>query len=137
MPPFASFWTGRDIADRRAYGFIDEEQAGKEDVAKQQIREALIQFLRVEDPHPDALRMLRALLEQLRDGPARLLLVNLEDLWAELEPQNVPSTAGEDSPNWRRKARYPFEEFSQMPQVLELLREVGRGFEAGRGGEKG
>ncbi len=55
--------------------------------------------------------------------------MNLEDLWSETEPQNVPSTAGEESPNWRRKARYAIEEFAAMPEVVETLRAIGRGFD--------
>lgn len=35
---------------------------------------------------------------------ARRVLVNLEDLWLETEPQNVPGTVGEE--NWSRKCRY-------------------------------
>ncbi|MBI3003380.1 MAG: hypothetical protein HYY54_07175, partial [candidate division NC10 bacterium] len=49
----------------------------------------------------------------------------LEDLWLETDAQNTPGTR-EERPNWRRKARYPFEAFREMPQVLETLREVNR-----------
>jgi 4-alpha-glucanotransferase len=52
-----------------------------------------------------------------------MVLINLEDLWGETEPQNVPGTHRE-RPNWRRKARLSFEEFSQRPEVLESLRKV-------------
>jgi 4-alpha-glucanotransferase len=49
-----------------------------------------------------------------------MVLVNLEDLWLETQPQNIPAT-GQERPNWRHKARYSLEEFSQMPQVVEVL----------------
>ena len=51
------------------------------------------------------------------------MLVNLEDLWGETEPQNVPGTTDE-RPNWRRKARLGFEELSTDPEVLATLRRV-------------
>lgn len=130
MPPFAAFWRGTDVAERVALGLIDEEGAAKETAARDELRAALTTFLESEGllaGEADAASVLRALLSHLRDGPARVLLVNLEDLWSETEPQNVPSTAGEESPNWRRKARYSFEEFSRMPEVVEALREVARG----------
>ena len=41
-----------------------------------------------------------------------MMLVNLEDLWLETQPQNIPGTS-EECPNWRNKARYSFEGFKQ------------------------
>lgn len=67
--------------------------------------------------------MLRRLLEQLAASPARMILINLEDLWGETEPQNVPGTHDE-RPNWRRKARYSFEDFSGHPEVVDVLRRI-------------
>jgi 4-alpha-glucanotransferase len=56
---------------------------------------------------------------------ARVVMASLENLWLERQPQNIPGTS-EEHPNWRRKARYSFEAFSQMPEVLDTLREVNR-----------
>ena len=56
---------------------------------------------------------------------ANLVLINLEDLWQETQPHNVPGT-GQERPNWRRKATYTFEAFSQRPEVVEVLREIDR-----------
>lgn len=69
--------------------------------------------------------VLRALLGHLAAGPARTVLINLEDLWLETNPQNVPGTTDEH-PNWRRRARYTLEEFSGMSQVLQVIQEVDR-----------
>lgn len=69
----------------------------------------------------EAETVLKAWLLQLASGPAELVLVNLEDLWLETRPQNVPGT-WEDHPNWRRKARYPLEVLSRMGEVVEVLR---------------
>ena len=67
--------------------------------------------------------MLRACLAFLSMSQAWSVLVNLEDLWLEVESQNMPGTRDEH-PNWRRKARYSFEEFCPLPLVLETLREI-------------
>jgi 4-alpha-glucanotransferase len=52
---------------------------------------------------------------------AETVLVTLEDLWGELEPQNVPGTSGEDAANWRRRARYSLEEMFRLPGVRDTL----------------
>jgi 4-alpha-glucanotransferase len=67
--------------------------------------------------------VLRRLLEQLASSPARMVLVNLEDLWHETEPQNVPGTSTE-RPNWQKKARFSFEELSTRADVVEPLKRV-------------
>ena len=71
----------------------------------------------------DAGVALKGCLSLLAASRASLVLVNLEDLWLETMPQNVPSTTYE-YPNWRRRARYSFNEFCQMPQVTDTLQTV-------------
>ena len=66
---------------------------------------------------------------------AEVVLVNLEDLWLESEPQNVPGTTVQ-RPNWQRKARYSLETFCEMPQVLDTLGEV-NGLRAGAMASRG
>jgi 4-alpha-glucanotransferase len=127
MPTFRGFWEGRDVDDLQALGFLDERQAREE----RQRRAAQLQQLvgsvlahqpsawdGRSDPFP---LVLRACLEHLAAGPARMVLVNLEDLWQETEPQNVPGTRGDQRPNWRRKARLTFEEMTRRPEVAEML----------------
>lgn len=67
----------------------------------------------------------RRVLEHLAASAARWLLVSLEDLWLETEPQNVPGP-GAEGESWRRKARHDFEEIVEMPEVVDVLREVDR-----------
>lgn len=71
-------------------------------------------------PYP----LLRASLERLSEGPARLVLVSLEDLWLEREPQNRPGTPG--SENWRRKARFSLEEMDGVEGLTDALAAVDR-----------
>jgi hypothetical protein len=67
--------------------------------------------------------LLEGCLTFLSASPAPVVLVNLEDLWLEREPQNVPGTSDE-RPNWQRKARYASEAFQEMPTVLDPLRTI-------------
>ena len=71
--------------------------------------------------------LLRACLERLARGAAGVVIVNLEDLWLEAQPQNVPGTGPGEYPNWRRRARYGLEAFRRLPEVAEALRRLARG----------
>src|SRR5262249_10577778 len=89
---------------------------------------ALVQFLRHRgllpwDVEPDAQTALRASLEYLSQGPARMVLVNLEDLWLETRPQNVPGTWLE-RPNWRRQTRLSLEELRRDAEAIKVLRRI-------------
>lgn len=120
-PPFAAFWLGMDA--RR--------------------QEAVLGFLRREGwlrpSRDDTESVLRACLAYLAAGRARIVLVNLEDLWLETAPQNVPGT-GNAYPNWRRKACYPLETFRCKPDIVEILKTIDRlrrGANRGRGRKPG
>ncbi|MES1242605.1 MAG: 4-alpha-glucanotransferase [Acidobacteriota bacterium] len=128
MPTFRSFWEARDVADLQELGFFNEEQAREERDRRARLRREMSDALPPEErAGEEAARasVLRRLLDGLAASPARMVLVNLEDLWGEAEPQNVPGTHLE-RPNWRRKARLTFEELSQKPEVVDVLRRVDR-----------
>jgi len=67
--------------------------------------------------------VLQAWLSYLANGRTSLLLANLEDLWLEPLPQNVPGT-WEERPNWKRKARYSLEQIREMSTVRESLNAI-------------
>ena len=124
MPPFAGFWKGLDIDDREDRGLIDSRTAAGERSIREAIRRALGLFLRGR-PFRNARSALLACLEDMARGPARLLSVNLEDLWGEEAPQNHPGTALE-RPNWTRKARLSLEEIRGSAEVGRILHRVSR-----------
>jgi 4-alpha-glucanotransferase len=72
------------------------------------------------DPRP---LVLRAWLAQLAASPARIVLINVEDLWLETAPQNVPGTWRE-RPNWRRKVRHPLATWDEQPGLRATLESV-------------
>ena len=129
MSPFAAFWEDRDIQDRGGLGLLGEVDAQREMEHRRAIKEALVSFLQrkgwLGESGAGSQAVLRAVLAFLSASPARVVLVNLEDLWQEVLPQNIPGTV-EEAPNWRRKARYTHDVFCRLPQVVDTLREVNR-----------
>jgi 4-alpha-glucanotransferase len=127
MPPFASFWQGLEIEERFKLGLLSDTGAQRERDALPHIKRMMADFLRrngwLIDSEENLIAVVKACLAFLSVSPARIMLVNLEDLWLETQPQNVPSTSTE-YPNWQRKTRFNFEEFCQMPQVIDILRTV-------------
>jgi 4-alpha-glucanotransferase len=126
-PTFAGFWTDADIGDRRKLGLLTDEGIAKEHEVRAQQRAALITYLktsgRLDTESADAEAVLRAWLSHLAASNVEFLLINLEDLWLEPLPQNVPGT-WDERPNWKRKARYSLEQIRELPAVRETLKAI-------------
>ena len=73
--------------------------------------------------HRKSLSLLRATLEWLAGTSANIVMINLEDLWLEIFPQNVPATSRE-RPNWRRKTAYTLEQITKSRAFRELLTRI-------------
>lgn len=125
-PTFAGFWQGLDIEYRVQAHLLDEEGCEQERANRRRFQEALMRRFGVEgDPEDSDVQheVLRKWLAHLGAGSAQFLLINLEDLWLETAPQNVPGTTSEH-PNWRRKARYKLEDLCKVPGLLDTLDEI-------------
>jgi 4-alpha-glucanotransferase len=61
--------------------------------------------------------------ESIAKSPAELILINIEDLWQETEPQNIPGT-WKEYPNWRRRLRYSLEEWTANPVYQRFLKNL-------------
>ncbi|UCH86252.1 MAG: 4-alpha-glucanotransferase [Dehalococcoidia bacterium] len=135
MPPFAAFWRGLDIDDRLKRGLLDDKGARSERRSRRLLKQSFLALLKrrglLKGADDDERDVLRACLAFLSASPARVVLVSLENLWLETRPQNVPGTSDEH-PNWRRKAYYALEAFRHMPEVVEVLQEMGRLRERGK-----
>ncbi|MEW6298559.1 MAG: 4-alpha-glucanotransferase [Thermodesulfobacteriota bacterium] len=130
MPPFAAFWQGVDIRERFALGLLDEAGLRREQQQHETLKRVFVSFLRrkgwlAEGSEGDAFAVYRACLAFLAASAGRVVLVNLEDVWGEALPQNVPGT-GTERRNWQRKTRDPFEVWSRLPEVVSVLGEVSR-----------
>ncbi len=67
--------------------------------------------------------LMKAWTEELASGPAAALVVTLEDLWLEPEPQNRPGT-GAEVPNWRHRIVRPLDKIIADPHLAAWLRKV-------------
>ncbi len=127
MPPFAAFWGGLDLDDRLDLGLLDRERLEAEKLVRDEQRRAVVKFLRAEGmlaaDASDDRSVLQATWDWLAASPSKVLLLNIEDLWLETEPQNTPNTYDE-RPNWRRKLRLAFEQFSADPAIVRSLSRV-------------
>ena len=112
MPTFAGFWGGKDIEERVEQDLLDPKGAARERETREQTRRAVMQYLidhgyLTSGPTENVQTILEALLAYLAASDAELMLVNPEDLWRELVPQNVP---GLPDKSWRHKFRMTLEE---------------------------
>ncbi|HWH80578.1 MAG TPA: 4-alpha-glucanotransferase, partial [Candidatus Binatus sp.] len=123
---FMGFWQELDIDDHVDLGLQDEKQAEDERRYRAAQRVALGDYLQqcgwlAEDHSPQL--VLPAWLKFLAAGGDEFLLINLEDLWLEPAPQNVPGT-WQERPNWQRKSRYSLEALSALTSVKDLLQTI-------------
>jgi 4-alpha-glucanotransferase len=81
---------------------------------------------------PDSADVVREILARLGRSDAPLVGVNLEDLWAETRPQNVPGTTSDEQPNWTRRSSKTLEQIVGDPRVLETLTLLSRTRDDGR-----
>ncbi|MCG8553881.1 MAG: 4-alpha-glucanotransferase [Proteobacteria bacterium] len=126
MVPFASWWQGSDIEDRVSRHLIAPGQAMDVYEERAQARIVLMQRLGLAastQERNQLFEVLAAILVRYASSPAQVLLVNLEDLWLEREPQNVPATA-EERPNWRRKLQLTLPEIKQRHELIRLLERI-------------
>lgn len=123
-PTFAGFCEGRDIDDLIDLGLLEPGDAPGVRAYRASQLSALEEYFRrrgMTIDTGDRAALMRALLQYLTDSEAAAVLINLEDLWLEPVPHNVPGTVNE-RPNWRRKSRYSLDD---LPGVLDQWRRVG------------
>lgn len=62
-----------------------------------------------------------SILERIARSPARFAIINVEDLWREEMPQNIPGTSSE-YPDWRRKFKYPVSMWGSLERAQASFR---------------
>ncbi|MCA9581354.1 MAG: 4-alpha-glucanotransferase [Myxococcales bacterium] len=127
-PTFMGFWSGRDIQERVEMGLLTGEAAVREHAARATLRDRLARWVREStDPTPSgagvAAEVLDKMLVWLARSDAPFLLVNLEDLWLEEAPQNVPGTDSSWN-NWRRRTVRRLEDVLADDGLAERLRRL-------------
>lgn len=130
-PTFSGFSKGLDIFDRVGLGILMESEVLGEKEARDRVLRGLAEDLGVTFTGPgkeweeNLPNVLRLWLLKLAGSQARYLIINLEDLWLEDSPQNVPGTTTQ-KPNWRQKMRKSFEVISRDQELGELLSQINR-----------
>ncbi len=144
LPPFARFWGGLDIDERKGLGLLEDtrEQSFRYERHhhKAKIVEKLVQqgFLPAEvahaawiEPFPTE-HLHAAVIKFVAHTPSRLVVVSQEDLFLDLRQQNMPGTTTE-RPNWSTKMRYSVEELTTDPEARamterfrNIMRDAGR-----------
>jgi 4-alpha-glucanotransferase len=119
MPPFRSFFDGSDIDDRIDLGFLSAQMAGAERKKRAVQKQVLSRF----PGRKNYGVIFREITRFLANSMANIVLINVEDLWEEVLPQNVPATYKE-RPNWRRRMRPGIEQLRRMADVGEVLSDV-------------
>ncbi len=119
--PFAAYMEGKDIDELARLGVMDASEA-------QSHRELRRKAVRKWKGGEAALR---AALVHLAASPARRVIVNVEDLWRETLPQNIPGTCDEYA-NWRRRLPFAAKEWQRQKAVREAVKTLNR-YRSGRG----
>jgi 4-alpha-glucanotransferase len=122
MPPFRAYWEGHDADLRRELALIDGAGVAAVKESRARIVRGLSRLLGAHAPL-NARTAHDALVQFLARSPADMVLLNLEDLWLESEPQNVPGTS-QERPNWQRRLKLTLDELRNDPGVRKLLASV-------------
>ena len=121
---FAGWFDGTDVEDRLELGIVDEVGAAGERARRDEARELLVARLlearAIGAPDAPATEVHAALLEELGRSEAALVMVTLEDLWGEHDPQNVPGTTSEHL-NFSRRLAVGLGELEGSERLLAPL----------------
>ncbi|MEX0876200.1 MAG: 4-alpha-glucanotransferase [Phycisphaerales bacterium] len=127
MPTFAAHWEGSDIELHAKLGVVDPDDAPRLKGEREAMRQRVVAALRdrglLSADNPQLLEVLEALLHLAADAHPSILLVNLEDLWGERAPQNVPGIS-EGFPNWRRKGARTLDEITSDNRLGKQLSQL-------------
>jgi 4-alpha-glucanotransferase len=128
LPRFPAYFSGDDIAEQEREGRLSPTDAAAQRSGRDRWRAALLRALGVDDEGDERdlpALALRGCLLHLASGAADLVLVDLEDLWGEREPQNRPGT-GAGGANWRRRGTRTLSEARRDTATIGFLRALNR-----------
>ncbi len=133
LPTLKGYWQGYDLDVRRDLDLYPlEAERAERIVARAQDQARLLVALEREDLLPPGIsahpvsapemtpELARAVQLYLARSPARLLLIQPEDVLGQLEQVNLPGTT-DQYPNWRRKLPLNLEEWTEDPRITALV----------------
>ena len=132
LATLAGFWQGSDLELKRRLNLYPSEQARRNDEsARGWDKTLLLRALAGEGLLPDGIdpedangapmspALMAALHGYLARSPARILLIQIDDLMQELEQINLPGTVFE-RPNWRRRLSKRVDQLPGLPAMQAL-----------------
>jgi 4-alpha-glucanotransferase len=128
-PRFSSFLWGHDIDEAEKLGHLSASDADARRAQRALYRERLFSELRIPVLNEEQLTeaALEGCLAHLSASEALLVIVDLEELMGESEPQNRPGTS---EGNWRQRAVLTLEEIRAAPWIngeLDRINQLRRG----------
>jgi 4-alpha-glucanotransferase len=124
-PRFSTFLWGGDIDEAHKTGRFTEAVAEDRRAERAQYREALFGALNVQELAEPQLtaETRRRCLAHVSASDVELVMLDLEELWDEAEPQNRPGT---NSGNWQRRAALTLDDVRANDQIRADLEHVNR-----------
>ncbi len=132
LPTLPGYWQGRDIIQRTALQLFSSDEARRTQVVmRAQERAYLLLMLEQTGLLPEGLtvdpvslptatpELIQAVYSYLARSPARVLMVQIEDILDVPDQVNIPSTTTQH-PNWRRKLPINLEACAADRRVLAL-----------------
>jgi 4-alpha-glucanotransferase len=134
LPTLAGFWSSGDIRLRRDLGFLSDDVAFQAGLLQRIhdkrrmidtlhrcgfLSESEALGLHAQDQPRVTPALHRAVIGFLVSTTAKLVVLNQEDLFLEMNQQNLPGTTNQ-YPNWKRKMRYSLEDLVRYPEAREM-----------------
>jgi (1->4)-alpha-D-glucan 1-alpha-D-glucosylmutase len=147
LPTLKAYWRGEDLELRRALALFPSEdmyrgQAAQRNDDRARLARALQdagliepQQARLDDTASAGDALWRAVHAWVARAPSRLMMVQAEDVFGQLEQVNLPGMSEDRYPNWRRKLPVNLEDWTadaRMRGLATALREA-RGYKARSG----
>ncbi len=113
LPTVAGLWTGSDLKKQRQLHLQPNEESTAE------IRGRLISMAEL-SPEADPAEVILGAYRLLSGAPSRIVSATLEDAAAVQERPNMPSTMGDQNPNWSLALPEPIEDLmsSELPKRI-------------------
>ena len=127
MHPFAAFWLGTDIGERKACGVLTPDRAeleiNKRTAGKQALSTCLEKRNLLRPKMPSSTDVHRAICRVIAASDVEVMLLSIDDLSGSTEAQNIPGTCSEH-PNWRQRATKSLEQLEGDEDIGAFLEEI-------------
>ncbi|MGE0474565.1 MAG: 4-alpha-glucanotransferase [Nitrospirales bacterium] len=130
LPTLCGYWAGRDMEVKERAGlYPHHDDLQRDRMERNQDRSRLWEALmrhglvpRSEYPDKLSLVEIQALYQYLARTPCQLLMIQLEDILAELETPNLPGAPDSAYPSWRIKLTKPLDDWLRCPDILRFAK---------------